>query len=200
MPLPCNDTLPAGEQCVTQEEAEEVFRLGMWEYSHIYRDAPESLGASEAGMGVWLAEVAQLMRDVVGGEGGEGGLRYMHNVAHDGSIARVLSALQVESMVWPGFGSEIVFELYKKRENGEQDGQEPRRERAVNAPASGSEGGREVSMTGFYLRVLWGGKVFKSSDPSLGVMDMVPLERFLAYVDGLVGVRASKVEEFCGLE
>ena len=193
MPLPCNDTLPTGERCVTQEEAEEVFRLGMWEYSHIYRDAPESLRASAAGMGVWLAEVAQHVRDVVNGRGE---LRYVHNVAHDGSIARVLGALQIESMVWPGLGSEIVFEVYRWKD--EQKDQQEEQHKDVEGRESGS--GSEDANSGFYLRVLWGGRVFSSSDPTLGEMDMVPLERFLTYVDGLVGHRASKVKEMCGLE
>jgi len=195
MPLPCNDTLPEGEQCVTQDEAEEVFRLGMWEYSHVYRDAPESLGASAAGMGVWLAEVAQHCKDVVVGKGE---LRYMHNVAHDGSIARVLGALQVESMVWPGLGIEIVFEVYRKKneEQGSDGG------RAREGASEGRQSGRESedAMSGFYLRVLWSGRVFRSSVPTLGEMDMVPLDMFLAYVDGLVGLRASKVKGMCGLE
>lgn len=55
-PLPCN--ADDDSRCITQAEAEEVFRLGMWEYSHIYRDAPESLSASAASMGVWLAELS----------------------------------------------------------------------------------------------------------------------------------------------
>lgn len=38
-----------------------------------------------------------------------------HNVAHDGSIAPLLGALQVASGFWPGMGTEIVFELYKDR-------------------------------------------------------------------------------------
>jgi hypothetical protein len=36
------------------------------------------------------------------------------------------------------------------------------------------------------MRVLWGGKVLRSSSPTLGLMDMVPLETVLAYIDGLV--------------
>ena len=114
----------------------------------------------------------------------------MHNVAHDGSIARVLGALQVESMVWPGLGSEIVFEVYRSKDG-------------LDEGAQGDDEGRESGGQDgvrFYLRVLWGGRVFKSSDPSLGEMDMLPVEAFLTYVDGLVGLRASKVKELCGLE
>ena len=66
------------------------------------------------------------------------GIRYRHNIAHDGSISRLLSILQIEKMVWPGMGSEVVFELYKSKVDQQ-----------------------------YYIRVLWGGQVLKSSDPTL---------------------------------
>ena len=162
-PLPCkiNDE----SKCITQENANAVFRLGEWEYSYIYRDAPESLAASTGSFGVWIAELAQNIRDVIDGRNRA---VYRHNVAHDGSLARLLSIMQVEVMVWPGMGSEVVFEVYRKEEVGD-----------------------------WYMRVLWGGKVLRSSSPQLGVMDMVPLGQVLAYFDGLVGVGASKVVAFC---
>jgi acid phosphatase len=41
----------------------------------------------------------------------------------------------------------------------------------------------------------------RSSNPSLGTkdgkVDMIELDVFLAYVDGLVGARAAKVVEYC---
>jgi acid phosphatase len=81
-------------------------------------------------------------------------------------MSRLLSILQVDRMVWPGMGAEVVFELYSK---------------------AGSH----------YLRVLWGGQVFHSSHPAFGQMDMVPVEKFLAYIDGLAGVKGSKVPGIC---
>ncbi|KAH0561984.1 hypothetical protein GP486_003313 [Trichoglossum hirsutum] len=162
-PLPCKIGDPS--RCVTQDNANAVFRLGEWEYSYIYRDAPESLSASAGSFGVWIAELTQNIRDMVDGKSR---VLYRHNIAHDGSLARLLSILQVEVMVWPGMGSEVVFEVYSKKENGN-----------------------------WYIRVLWGGKVLRSSSPQLGVIDMVPLDQVLAYFDGLVGVRASRVVAFC---
>lgn len=186
-PLPCNTRHP--DQCVSIEDAERVFRLGMWEYSWLYRDAgPVTLEAAVAGYGIWIAELAANLRAAMGAGGeaaleavgagggggeGEGKVKYRHNIAHDGSISRLLAILQVEKMVWPGMGAEVVFELYK-------------------VTASGDE---EDSM--FFLRVLWGGQVLRSSSPTLGVMDMVPVERVLAYFDGLVGVGAIKVPGLC---
>ena len=169
-PLPCSVNNTA--QCVTQAQADEVFRLGQWEYSYTYRDAgQQTLDAAVATYGIYVAELAQNLRDAVSGKGT---VRYRHNVAHDGSLSRLLSILQVETMVWPGMGSEVVFELYKAK-----------------------NGFKGASASGNYLRVLWGGQVLRSSTPTLGVMDMVPLETVLAYFDGLVGVGASLVPGKC---
>lgn len=158
-PLPCKvvNGSSAGEvvndtsACITQAEAEAVYRFGNWEYSWIYRDGgPAALAASVASMGVWVAELAAHVRAVVEG-GGVATTVWFHNVAHDGSVSRLLGVLQAEVMVWPGMGSEVVFELWRKR------GQEE-----------------------YYVRVLWGGRVLKSSNPSLGTMDMLPVETLLA--------------------
>ncbi len=76
-------------------------------------------------------------------------------------------------------GSEIVFELYKKYGGGY-----PYNNKAP-------------SDSGYYVRVLFGGKVLKSSNPSLGLIDMLPVENLLAYFDGLVGVNATLVKGKC---
>ena len=49
----------------------------------------------------------------------------------------------------------------------------------------------------YFLRVLWGGQVLTSSNPSLGKMEMVPIDTVLGYFDGLVGVGASKIPGIC---
>ena len=108
-PLPCN--INSTSDCVSQDEADTVFRLGEYEYSFIYRDAPQSLAASVGSYGVWVAELAAHLRQAALGTEG---VKYRHNVAHDGSVARLLSILQIERMVWPGMGSEVAFELYSK--------------------------------------------------------------------------------------
>ncbi|KAF2254941.1 histidine acid phosphatase-like protein [Trematosphaeria pertusa] len=159
--LPCNinDT----SKCVTQDQADTVYRLGQYEYSFIYRDSPASLQAAVGSYGVFLAELASNIRSRISGQSP---VIYRHNVAHDGSVSRLLSILQVEVMVWVGMGAEVVFEVYSKN-----------RKR--------------------YMRILWGGQVLRSSSPVLGAVDMLDLDVFLAYVDGLVGEKAGKVVEFC---
>lgn len=111
--LPCsrNDTT----LCVTREEvsifdlprdsplnrissqANEVFRLGQWEYSYTFRDAPASTRYSTLRYGAYIKE---LRAHLLGAR--EGGIKYRHNVAHDGSISPLLGILQVDEMVWPG--------------------------------------------------------------------------------------------------
>lgn len=128
---------------------------------------------------MYVAELAQNIRDAIQGANP---VRYRHNVAHDGSVARLLSILQVDGMVWPGMGAEVVFEVFRKRNKGKKE--------------EGGEEGEEK----FVVRVLWGGTVLRSSHPGLGVMDLVPAEVLLGYFDGLVGVAGEKVKGLCGLE
>lgn len=169
-PLPCKLVDGANSTtCMTQAMADEVYRFGNWEYSYIYRDNPSSLDAAVGSFGVWIAEMVQHIREVLAGHTE---IIYYHNVAHDGSVSRLLSVLQVDVMVWPGMGSEVVFEVYE-------------------GPVLAS------SPSGHYMRVLWGGRVLRSSSPMLGLMDMVPLETVLAYFDGLVGVGAGLVVAKC---
>ncbi|KAJ4424265.1 hypothetical protein N0V82_001131 [Gnomoniopsis sp. IMI 355080] len=172
-----NDT----SDCVTQAEADAVYRFGNWEYSQIYRDAgPATLAASVGSLGVWIAELAAHLKAVVAGDGSSSTTTrtiWFHNVAHDGSVSRLLGILQAEVMVWPGMGSEVVFELWRKSGGG------------AGAPSS--------SPSGHYVRVLWGGRVLNSSNPSLGRLDMLPVETLLAYFDGLAGVNATLIVDKC---
>ncbi|KAH9886410.1 histidine acid phosphatase family protein [Xylariomycetidae sp. FL2044] len=180
------------EDCITQDLADKVFRLGQWEYSQVYRDASASLAASATSFGVWMAELASHLRGVIEEE--ERGVKeetmmlYFHNVAHDGSMSRLLSVLQVDVMVWPGMGSEVVFELYRDRRAKKRDS---------TTLAKSSSSSSSSSSSGYFVRVLFGGQVLTSSNPSLGVMDMLPAEILLAYIDGLVGRNASLVPAKC---
>jgi len=163
-PLPCKPTNPT--TCITDEMANAVFRLGLYEYSYIYRASPYSLRSSVASYGVWIAELAQNIRDSMSGASS---VKYRYNVGHDGSLAMVLSILQVDEMVWPGLGAEVVFEIYKVAAGGEER----------------------------YVRILWGGVMLRSSYLGLGIVDMLPVDQLLSYFDELVGVGANKVPEMC---
>lgn len=254
-PNPCKLVNGANSTtCVTQDMADTVYRLGHWEYSQIYRDAPDSLPASVASQGVWIAELAAHLRDAVDGK--DSNPIYFHNVAHDGSVSRLLSILQIDEMVWPGMGSEVIFELWKKKKDGASPSPSCNHNNCLrqmirqsasasafcptftaatatatavpgwlsnckdSAAAVSSACGCVVGMAataiptqtagassapvrtatsggGYYVRVLFSGKVLKSSNPSLGTMDMIPVETLLAYFDGLVGEKASLVKGKC---
>lgn len=82
-------------------------------------------------------------------------------------------------MVWPGMGSEVIFELWEKREDITE--------------LTKTEETKKV----YYVRVLFGGQVMRSSNPSLGLLDMIPVDTLLSYFDGLVGENASLVKGKC---
>ncbi|KAI1815072.1 histidine acid phosphatase [Poronia punctata] len=190
-PLPCQIGDASSGTCVDQNLADAVYRLGQWEYSHIYRDAPDSLAASTSSFGVWIAQLAAHLRAVVAGEDTP---LYFHNVAHDGSVSRLLSILQIDVMFWPGMGSEVVFELYErtKTETIVKAARDVKNELSSEQKLSEESGRGE-----YYVRVLFGGQVLRSSNPSLGVMDMLPVETLLNYFDGLVGREAGLVMGKC---
>lgn len=191
-PLPCKLVNGANSTtCVTQDLADAVYRMGNWEYSQIYRDASTSLSASVASYGVWVAELAANLRSAVEGNNS---VRYMHNIAHDGSVSRLLSILQIDTMVWPGMGSEVVFELWKKKAGRRARGFEERRGRK---PGGHKGHGDDDDEGEYVVRVLFGGRVLKSSSPTLGVMNMIPVQTLLDYFDGLVGENASLVKQLC---
>ncbi|RCI14357.1 hypothetical protein L249_6007 [Ophiocordyceps polyrhachis-furcata BCC 54312] len=229
MPMPCRpESGSKTPHCVSQEVADAVFRIGHWEYNHIYRDHPSSLLASAASFGSWIGELTTNLRDSMNGSSK---IVYSHNVAHDGSIARLLSILQFEYMRWPGMGAEIVFELYRRKSKPSRhrpiDGDTPVR-RQQNPPlaaanclsgsmiprartcspaitptvASQSASGTLSNLghpdnSNFYLRLLFDGQPLKSSNPSLGVIDMVPVDTVLEYFDNLVGKEGGLVESLC---
>lgn len=83
-------------------------------------------------------------------------------------------------------GSEVVFEIYRRTGN----------ETALSSPGS-DKGRTKRANQGYFVRVLFGGKPLKSSNPSLGLLDMVPVETLLTYFDGLVGMNASLVVGKC---
>lgn len=171
-PLPCKLVNGVNSTtCVTQADADNVYRLGNWEYSYIYRDSgPDALAAGVATYGVWISQLVSNIRNKISGASP---VIWRHNVAHDGSMSRLLSVLQIDVMVWPGMGSEVVFEVYSKG----------------NVASTNS--------ADYAIRVLWGGQVLRSSNPSLGLLDMIPLDTLLAYFDGLVGVNANLVVGLC---
>lgn len=75
-------------------------------------------------------------------------------------------------------GSEVVFEMYKRGESTTV----PRDRKKTSIEARGTQTRGIADNSGkYFIRVLFGGKPLKSSNPSLGLLDMVPAEVLLAY-------------------
>lgn len=164
--LPCN-TRSETERCIERKDADKVFRLGEYEYAFTYRSAgKQTLEASSASFGVWTAELASHLRTASDSSKPLDTV-YRHYVAHDGSLARLLSILQLDMMVWPGMGSEVVFELYSK------------------GP------GHYVRILWSGLPLKSSTPTLQAED------HMIPVERLLGYFDGLVGKDAELVKGLC---
>ncbi|SGZ57183.1 CIC11C00000000788 [Sungouiella intermedia] len=108
MALPCS---LKSDECISEIQANQVFRLGDFEYNYLYRQSLNSTLYSVARYGVFLMELQQHLKDA---KDGSSTIKYRHNIAHDGSVSPLLGALQIEYMRWPGMGAEVVFELWQK--------------------------------------------------------------------------------------
>lgn len=112
--------------------------------------------------------------------------------AHDGSVSPVLGVLQIDQVrsllflvlrffssaylekndsrltrrqpMWPGMGTEIVFELWKK-----------------NTSSSSSSSSSSLSAA-YFIRVLLSGQPLETSTP-LGTLDMIPWDEFEKYLN-----------------
>ncbi|KZO89951.1 histidine phosphatase [Calocera viscosa TUFC12733] len=108
-PLPRN--VNNTDICVDQDLANTVYRLGNWEYAYNFRLAQNSTLYSAGDYGAWILELKANLDGKVAGTNQD---IYRHNIAHDGSVAPLMGALQVANGYWPGMGTEVVFELYSK--------------------------------------------------------------------------------------
>lgn len=154
IPYPCSvvDRL----QCVTPAMAEQVFRLGDYEYNYQWTAARQLQQYLAYRYGAWLAELRLriaalgLAQPAATVSGVLASVKYRHNVAHDGSVAPLLGALEAAYLRWPGMGAEVVFEVWEKQ-------------------------GRD------YVRVLYGGEVLQTRGV-LGAVDMVDAAVFLEFL------------------
>ncbi|KAK4051512.1 hypothetical protein OIO90_004726 [Microbotryomycetes sp. JL221] len=152
-PLPCSITSP--DQCVSEADADTVFRLGQWMYAYRFRSSAQATTYATLRHSAFMLELKSHLDSKMAGQDQ---MLYRHNVAHDGSMSALLGLLQIEEMVWPGMGAEIVFELYQQTMASKKPGQ------------SGNKGD-------WFLRVLWGGRPLKTATP-LGTLDMISVKAF----------------------
>ena len=123
--LPCS--VNATSLCLSQDDANTIYRIGQWEYAWRWRGSPQALQYSALKMGPWVTELLGHLNAV---KSGQSCMKYMHNFAHDGSIAPLFGIFQLDTVgqrtvvyaYYSPFGQEWVLRSYlsfgKRMDNG----------------------------------------------------------------------------------
>ncbi|KAF7596674.1 hypothetical protein BBP40_000596 [Aspergillus hancockii] len=106
--LPCR--VHDESDCVSTEQANEVFRAGDWEWNYWWRTSANATRYIQLAEGLFIGEIVQKLEAV--GRGSTE-LVYSHNFVHDGDIGPVLGALGIKALRWPGMASNIAFEVWE---------------------------------------------------------------------------------------
>ncbi|RDW68735.1 uncharacterized protein DSM5745_08495 [Aspergillus mulundensis] len=106
--LPCS--LHDTSACVSDSQAEEVFRAGDWMYNYWWRKNPDVREYIQVIEGLFISELVRKFEAV---QKGETGVVYSHTFAHDGDIAPLLGAMGIRALRWPGMGSNVAFEVWE---------------------------------------------------------------------------------------
>ncbi|OJJ45175.1 hypothetical protein ASPZODRAFT_168230 [Penicilliopsis zonata CBS 506.65] len=112
--LPCSRANLS--ECVTQAQAEEIFRAGDWMWDYWYRASANATSYITLLEGLFIGEIVNRLQAVADSKG-EQTLQYSHNFIHDGDIGPVLGALGIKALRWPGMGSNIAFEIWKTEDD-----------------------------------------------------------------------------------
>ncbi|KAH9036246.1 phosphoglycerate mutase-like protein [Lactarius hengduanensis] len=104
-PLPCN----AAGDCVSEEDAEEIFELGNFELDYLFHQAESATEYVQLTFGVFFSELANAL------EAPEHRLALYD--AHDLSVIRLAAGLEIFPLRWPRLGSEIVIEIWRDGNN-----------------------------------------------------------------------------------
>ncbi|KAL7795110.1 histidine phosphatase superfamily [Trichoderma ceciliae] len=106
--LPCSFT--DSSKCVSQPQAEEVFRASDWEWQHYWRNNSLVIKYIQATEGLFIGEIVGRLRAVLDGKQK---YVYAHTFIHDGDIGPVLGALGINQLRWPAMGSNIAIEVWE---------------------------------------------------------------------------------------
>ncbi|KIY42898.1 histidine acid phosphatase [Fistulina hepatica ATCC 64428] len=106
--LPCS--VSNSSDCVTADQAAEVFRAGDWEWNYYWRTNPYATLYIQLVEGLFIGEVLARFEAVANGTSD---LKFSHTFAHDGDVGPVLGALGINELRWPGMGSNIAFEIWE---------------------------------------------------------------------------------------
>ncbi|KAF8483947.1 phosphoglycerate mutase-like protein [Russula ochroleuca] len=99
-PLPCNGS----GDCVSEEDADEIFELGNLEFDYIWHLAEYAEPYNQLTFGVMFSELADALE--------EPKHPLALYVAHDTSMVRVAAGLGIFPIRWPRLGSEFAIEIW----------------------------------------------------------------------------------------
>jgi hypothetical protein len=91
-------------EAITDEQLQEIRRLGDTDYQMLYGNQESCV------LSYWMYVEEMLQRLE---KAGNSKLLYRHNIAHDGSLSRLMGILRDSNLNWPGMGTEIVFEVWE---------------------------------------------------------------------------------------
>ncbi|PKI82516.1 hypothetical protein MVES1_004014 [Malassezia vespertilionis] len=111
--LPC--ALHKDKDCVTTEEANQVFTAGDWEYNYYWVDRDNVTEAIQLTSGLLIQDMVTHLTEIANGKSA---LRYLHMFMHDGDIAPLAGSLGIETLRWPGMASNIAIELWESKSSG----------------------------------------------------------------------------------
>ncbi|KAF9081198.1 hypothetical protein BGX29_004691, partial [Mortierella sp. GBA35] len=106
--LPCSFTNHSN--CVTVEQAEEVFRAGDWEWQFYWRRSPQVIQYIQAVGGLFIGEIVGRLQAVLDGKQE---YVYAHTFLHDNDLGPILGAFGIDIMRWPAMGSNIAIEIWE---------------------------------------------------------------------------------------
>ncbi|KAG7903588.1 hypothetical protein KL935_001120 [Ogataea polymorpha] len=150
---------------MTQNQSEQISRLADFEYNYKFRFHERwSLSAATSNRAYFNEQKRCFFRKA----NVRSDLNYSHNAAYNGAIARILESVQVNFLSWPGMGSEVVFEPWEGRNDGES-----------------------------YLRAVYMGTVLTTTDP-LVKTDILPLRDFVGYTESMIGKETYMLVNYCG--
>lgn len=107
--LPCPVSPAESDVCVTQDQANEVFRAGDWEWNYYWRNSGNSTLYIQTVEGLFIQEI---LTGFAGAAAGNTSVKYRHEFLHDGDVGPIAGALGITALRWPGMGSNLAFELW----------------------------------------------------------------------------------------
>ena len=110
--IPCdqNDT----SKCVTQEQADQIFRTGDWEWNYMYRNNANATAYIQSLEGNFIDEILDKLTAVANGTSE---LKWVHDFLHDNDVGPIVASLGITVLRWPGLGSNVAFELWQTDSN-----------------------------------------------------------------------------------